>query len=210
MLLLPQTTRLRGHTIPIHARWALTFAAGTVLPATGCGPADAPASVEPGAGVQRVELEPQPRSQAAPSPDTSQAGWTVSADAQAIAFGNAEAVPFLTLTCVLDQPEPHLTITRHAPAFPGQGALFPVIGNGVNARFMADAVLADGDWRWEAQVEAADPRLDVFGGRRDIIATLPGHGTLEIAGDRIPGDFVDWCRSGGNDASALDRAASGD
>ena len=176
-----------------------------MLAGSACSPDGSPEPGAPEAGVQRVELEPQQRNQAAPSPDTGRAGWTVSDDGQAIAFGNAGAVPFLSLTCVLDRPEPQFTIIRHAPAFPGQGALFPIIGNGVNARFMADAVLADDGWRWEAQVEAADPRLDVFGGRRDIIATLPGHGTLEIAGDRLPGDFVEWCRSGGGDAQPLVR-----
>ncbi len=53
------------------------------------------------------------------------------------------------------------------------------------------------EWRWEAHVPAADPQLDIFEGTRELTATLPGRGMLEIAGSRIPGEFVAWCRAGG-------------
>lgn len=149
--------------------------------------------------VQRVQL--QGSGQRAPtaeiSPDTSAANWTVSQDGQAIRFGNTGETPLLTLACDLEAEPIEFVVIRHARAFPGQGALFPVIGNGINSRFLADAVLADGEWHWEARVPADDPQLEVFSGRRDLIATLPGHGTLEIPGGRITGEFLDWCRTGG-------------
>lgn len=157
------------------------------------------AAEAPVAETQRVSLDEsaEREAMAEDSPDTSEAGWTVEEDGQAISFGNGEAEPFLTLDCQLDTAEPELRIIRHATALPGQEALFPIIGNGINARFLADATFAEDRWQWEARLLASDARLDVFGGTRDLIATLPGRGTLEIAGDRLPGEFVEWCRAGG-------------
>jgi len=76
-------------------------------------------------------------------------------------------------------------------------ALFPVLGNGMISRFQIDAVLHDGEWRWEGTLPAADPQLEVFTGPRELQATLPGGGSLVIEGSRIPGEFVEWCRAGG-------------
>ena len=41
------------------------------------------------------------------------------------------------------------------------------------------------------------PELDVFTGQRNIEATLPGSGTLKIAGSSLPREFLQWCRLGG-------------
>lgn len=131
------------------------------------------------------------------SPDTENAAWTVAENGQAIEFGNAGAPPLLTLSCRIRHDPPQIRIIRHAPARPGEKALFPVIGNGTIARFKVDAVLADNEWRWEGAVPAGDPLLEVFTGARDIEATLPGAGTLAIGGSRIPGEFINWCRAGG-------------
>ncbi len=153
------------------------------------------------APAQRVQLsDARP---AAPmvmqqSPDTSEGFWSVADNGHAIRFGNAGEEPLLTLDCLLrDGEEPQMEIIRHAPASPGLTALFPIIGNGVRSRFLADAVLSNGEWRWEALVPAEDSRLDVFTGTRQILATLPGRGMLDIHGSRIPGEFITWCRAGG-------------
>lgn len=138
---------------------------------------------------------------AMPSPDTSDSSWSVAQNGRAIHFGDAGETPWMTLACDLGSSPPALTVIRHAQAFPGQSALFPVIGNGMRSRFLADAVLGEDngreEWRWEARLPANDPQLDVFEGTRDLTATLPGRGMLEISGSRIPGEFVDWCRTGG-------------
>lgn len=149
--------------------------------------------------VQRVSLEGMEARQAEadPSPDTSAASWSVAANGQAIRFGNEDEPPLLTLACVLDAEPPEMVIIRHARALPGQEALFPVLGNGMTSRFMVDARLSESEWHWEARLPASDPQLDVFAGPRDLVATLPGRGTLEIAGSRIPGEFLEWCRVGG-------------
>ena len=131
------------------------------------------------------------------SPDTQGAAWTVTKDAQAIAFGRPGAHPLLTLACNLRQSPAQLRIVRHVAARPGEKALLPVIGNGTISRFKVDATLAGDEWRWEGTVLASDPSLDVFTGPRELEATLPGGGTLLVEGSRIPGEFVNWCRAGG-------------
>ena len=138
-----------------------------------------------------------------PSPDTENASWTVATDGQAVRFGNAGERPFLSLACRVRDDPPTITVIRHAPARPGEKALFPVIGNGTISRFKVDAGLADNEWRWAGTLPADDPLLEVFTGPREIEATLPGAGTLRIAGSRIPGEFIAWCRRGGDVARAV-------
>lgn len=155
-------------------------------------------------GVESISLDDTGPRQAVAyaSPDTSMSGWMVAASGTAILFGNPGEDPFLTLECELtDNAPPQLAIIRHAEALPGQTALFPFIGNGMRSRFFSDATLhREGDasvWRWETHLPADDPQLDIFAGTREMTATLPGRGMLEIPGSRIPGQFLDWCRNGG-------------
>jgi len=131
------------------------------------------------------------------SPDTSKAGWTVSENGQSIAYGDAGAEPFLTLSCALRSTPVQLQIVRHVAARPGQQAMFPVIGNGAISRFKLDAALVEGRWRWAGAVAATDPQLAVFSGPRELEATLPGGGSLLVGPSRIPAEFVRWCRAGG-------------
>lgn len=152
------------------------------------------------AQTQRIAFAEKNRTLLAPlaSPDTSEARWSVDEGGQAIRFGNAGEAPLLTLDCRLGEEPPQMRVIRHVSARPGQAALFPVIGNGMRSRFLVDAKLADGKWSWEGTVPASDPMLDVFTGPRQLTATLPAGGMLEIAGSRIPGEFVTWCRAGGD------------
>jgi hypothetical protein len=147
--------------------------------------------------AQRISLDDARARQTEPlaSPDTRDAAWTVRPNGQAIDFGKGGGPPLLSLECRLRQER--IAVVRHAPARPGQEALFPVIGNGLVSRFKVDATLADREWRWEGLLPVADAQLDVFVGQADLQATLPGGGMLAIAGSRIPGEFVTWCRSGG-------------
>lgn len=151
---------------------------------------------------------PKPQELPLPSPDTGMAGWTVTANGKGIAFGNPGADPWLTLDCRLspDQP-PEFAVIRHASALPGQTALFAVMGNGHVSRLNAAAVLADGEWRWEASLPAADPAWDLFIGSGDMRATLPGKGAIEIPPNPVPGEFVSWCRAGGRPATPSPEAA---
>jgi len=164
--------------------------------------------------AQRISLDAARHKPAQPalSPDTKGARWSVTGNAQAIAFGREGAEPWLTLACDVRGEPASLTIIRHTPARPGEKAMFPVLGNGTISRFKVDAALADGEWRWEGRLAASDPQLDVFTGPRELEATLPGGGTLLIGGSRIPGEFVNWCRAGGRlqrvEAAEADAAAA--
>jgi len=153
---------------------------------------------EPDAPVdpQRFSLDEARHVPAEPlsSPDTQGAGWT--ADGQAIRFGRPGA-PLLSLACDLQAEPVQVRVVRHVRARPGLKALFPVIGNGRISRFSVDAALHEGEWRWEGALPASDPMLDVFVGTGELEATLPGGGSLVVAGSGIPGEFVDWCRAGG-------------
>jgi hypothetical protein len=167
--------------------------------------------------AQRFSLEAARHAPPEPllSPDTSGAAWSVAANAQAIAFGRPGAPPLLTLACDLRRTPVQLRIVRHISARPGQKALLPVIGNGTISRFKVDATLAGEEWRWEGALPASDPSLDVFTGPRELEATLPGGGSLLIAGSRIPGEFVTWCRAGGRAqraeaAETIEDTAAGD
>jgi len=164
----------------------------TLLAACGDG-GDAP--LQP----QRISLEDARAKVAEPlvSPETENAGWAVTGNAQAIDFGLPGDAPWLTLACDLRSAPATITVIRHVETRPGQKALFPVIGNGTISRFKVDAALHEGEWRWEGALPASDPLFDVFTGPRDIEATMPGGGMLKIAGSRIPGEFVNWCRAGG-------------
>ena len=178
---------------------------GAMLFLTSCGEGgDAPVQ------AQRISLEDARAQVAEPllSPDTDGAAWTVGADQRAIAFGRLGAAPFLTLACNLRAAPATLTIVRHVRTRPGQKALFPVIGNGKISRFKVDAALADGEWRWQGALPASDPQLDVFTGPGELQATLPGGGMLMIAGSRVPGEFVTWCRAGGRVRRAEEAEAS--
>lgn len=162
--------------------------------------------------AQRFSLEDARHVPAKPllSPDTKTASWSVTRNGQAIDFGIGGQPPMLTLACALRETPAQLRIIRHVSARPGQKALFPVIGNGMISRFPLDGVLHEGEWRWEGSLPASDTKLDVFAGPREIEATLPGGGTLMIAGSRIPGEFVNWCRAGGRvqRAEAAEQAAA--
>jgi hypothetical protein len=149
--------------------------------------------------AQRFSLEAVRRVPPEPllSPDTKAAAWSVTTDGQAIDFGLPGEPPMMTLACDLRTTPAHLRIIRHVVGRPGAKALFPVIGNGTISRFRLDAMLHEGEWRWEGALPASDPLLDVFVGPRELEATLPGGGSLKIAGSRIPGEFVNWCRAGG-------------
>jgi hypothetical protein len=151
--------------------------------------------------VQRIELAAiSPAAAAVPlaSPDTSTGAWQIAANGRALSFAGEGQPPLLTLACDLaDLNAPQIDVIRHATAQPGAKALFAVIGNGMIARLYVEAELAEGTWRWQGHFPASDPRMQVFTGPRDLEATLPGAGMLEIAGSELPRDFVTWCQEQG-------------
>ncbi len=157
-------------------------------------------SQQPTTSQQRITISEagERHEQPMPSPDTARGTWTVNETGKAIRFGNPGAKPWLTLDCRLAPGKPpEFAVIRHASAFPGQTALFAVMGNGFVSRLPAAALLRDGEWRWEASLPARDPAWNLFIGNGDMRATLPGKGAIAIPPNAIPGEFVSWCRAGG-------------
>lgn len=133
-----------------------------------------------------------------PSPNIIGAMWTIAPDGKGIRFGLDADKPYLSLTCKLAKnTPPALAIVRHAQSEPGAKALFAVIGNGVVSRMNLDAELSAGGWQWGAVYPADAPQFDAFTGPRDIEATLPGAGMVQMAGSALPREFIEWCRQGG-------------
>lgn len=153
--------------------------------------------------IARIDLATAAETRELPmdTPDTTNAAWTVDQNGQSVHYGNPGEPALLSLECRLSEEPPQFAIIRHAPALPGQGALFAVMGNGHVSRLLADATLAPndtgGEWRWEATLPADDPQLELFIGSGDMRATLPGKGALAIPPSPVPGQFVEWCRAGG-------------
>jgi hypothetical protein len=149
--------------------------------------------------AQRITLDqvPSQGEQPLPSPDTKGANWTVSPTGQAIDFGRPGEKPFMSLACGVKAGQPQVTVIRHAPARPGEKALFPVIGGGIISRLKVDATLSGGEWRWQGALPADDAQLEVFEGAHSLEATLPGGGTLKMKASSVPGQFVAWCAGGG-------------
>jgi hypothetical protein len=171
----------------------LILASAGALALTACHREEAPVQ------GQRIALDEVPSGGEQPlsSPDTKGARWTPSADGQAVDFGRAGERPFLSLECNVKADPPRVTIVRHAPARPGEKALFPVMSNSTIARFKVDAALHGNEWRWEGTLPADDPQLAVFEESRALEATLPGGGTLKLAASGVPAEFLGWCRARG-------------
>ena len=130
-------------------------------------------------------------------------------DSGTLPFAKPGEKPFVSLTCSVKAGQPHVTIVRHVPGRPGEKALFTVIGNRIISRFQVDAALVDNEWRWQGTLPADDPLLEVFEGPGALQATLPGGGTVKIAGSGVPGQFLTWCRTGGK-APAVETASPPD
>jgi hypothetical protein len=145
--------------------------------------------------AQRIALDKVPAQVEQPlaSPDTKGASWVLSANGRALDFGNPGARPFVTLVCNPAPAPARITVVRHAPARPGEKALFPIIGNGKISRFRVDAAKAGNEWRWQGTLPVDDPLLEVFAGSRALEATLPGGGTVKIEGSDAPGQFIARC-----------------
>ncbi|RIV85280.1 hypothetical protein D2V17_11110 [Aurantiacibacter xanthus] len=170
------------------------------LPLAACGQANGATTDEPVDLAEAVAAAP--RELVMESPETQFATWTVADSGHAIHFANPGQPPLLTLDCRLDAKPITMAIIRHAPALPGQSALFAVMGNGHVSRLPAEPTLKDNEWRWEASLPASDEGLDLFIGPGDMRATLPGKGAIAMQPSRIPGEFVEWCRAGGETVNA--------
>lgn len=132
------------------------------------------------------------------SPDITHAVWSAGADNTSTRFGLPDEAPMLTLTCEMpDTASPTIHIVRNTPADPGAKALFALLGRAMNARLAAETHAHNGSWRWESEISALDPQLDVFMDGGAVEATVPGGGTLKLAASSEPARVISACRQHG-------------
>ncbi|MFT6609192.1 MAG: hypothetical protein ACJA1G_001285, partial [Qipengyuania sp.] len=128
-------------------------------------------------------------------PDTEGAIWAPAAEGARLLYGKPGERPLFAVECLSDGSEPMLGYTRFARADADAQAVLALIGNGHVARLKIDAVQVGDVWRWEGAIAAADQRLDVLTGNREVEATVPGAGSVILNPSALPGELVERCRA---------------
>ena len=129
------------------------------------------------------------------SPDTQDAIWAPATENTRLLYGVPGERPLFAVECLSEGGEPMLGYTRFARADAHAKAVLALIGNGHVARLKIDAAQVGDVWRWEGAIEAADERLDVLTGNREVEATVPGAGSVILNPSSLPGELVERCRA---------------
>lgn len=130
-----------------------------------------------------------------PSPDTTLAAWTSTANPLRLVYGEPGKPVLVALECIAPaKPEAQLRITRHAPADDGAGALLALIGNGRIGRFPVDATDFGGRALWQGEVSALLPEWDALKPEREATVTVPGAGLVKLNPSPLPMQLVKACR----------------
>ena len=162
--------------------------AGTL---TGCKPpptdaAVAPAMLTPSAAGPSTPL---------PSPDITGAVWATAGQPLRLVYGVPAQPVVLALECRgAGSPDASITITRHAPADSGAGALLAVIGNGAIGRIEVDATTIGQRILWQGERPAADKAWEPLAGPREITVTVPGAGLVRINPGEQAWELLTECR----------------
>ncbi|WP_226697153.1 hypothetical protein [Qipengyuania flava] len=143
----------------------------------------------------RIEAPAEGPSEPIDSPDTQDAIWAPASENTRLLYGVPGERPLFAVECLSDGGEPMLGYTRFARADAHAKAVLALIGNGHVARLKIDAAQVGDVWRWEGAIEAADERLDVLTGNREVEATVPGAGSVILNPSALPGELVERCRA---------------
>lgn len=142
--------------------------------------------------VREVELE-KFASAPLPSPDATGALWAVSQRAESrLIYGVPSEPALLALECLGSS----IQIIRHSPADEGAGAMLAMVGNGHIGRLPVDATRVTGRYFWVGEEPASSDVWEPLAGSRELIATVPGAGTVELHASPLPGALIRACRSG--------------
>lgn len=133
-----------------------------------------------------------------PSPDTEDALWAPSPQAEArVIYGIPGEPALLALACIdADGELPQLQITRLSPADEGASALLALVGNGHIGRIAVDARKSGQRLVWQGEADAADLVWEPLAGPRALGATVPGAGRVELNPSDLPGALIERCRFG--------------
>lgn len=143
----------------------------------------------------RIEAPAEGPSEPIDSPDTQDAIWAPATENTRLLYGVPGERPLFAVECLSEGGEPMLGYTRFARADAHAKAVLALIGNGHVARLKIDAAQVGDVWRWEGAIEAADERLDVLTGNREVEATVPGAGSVILNPSTLPGELVERCRA---------------
>lgn len=159
---------------------------------TGCKPPPTDAA------VARAMLTPSAAGPSAPlpSPDTTGAVWATGGQSLRLVYGVPGQPVLLALECRgAGSTDASITITRHAPADSGAGALLALIGNGAIGRIEVDATISGQRVLWQGERPAADKVWEPLAGPREMTVTVPGAGIVRINPGNLPGELLRECRS---------------
>ncbi|MBA4045087.1 MAG: hypothetical protein C0471_11805 [Erythrobacter sp.] len=157
----------------------------------GCNP---PPSDAPVARVSLANGASGP-SEPLPSPDTKDAIWAQSVQANRLVYGVPGQPVLVSLECSGPAPPAaQLVITRNAPADKGAGALLALIGNRMIARVAVDATELGGKRVWQGKAPAAMAQWDALADPVDATVTVPGAGLVRLNASPLPGELVKACR----------------
>ncbi|KPF61777.1 hypothetical protein [Porphyrobacter sp. AAP60] len=149
------------------------------------------------AAVARATLAPSAAgpSTPLPSPDTAGAVWAAGAQPLRLVYGVPGQPVLLALECRnAGSAEAALTITRHAPADSGAGALLALIGNGAIGRIEVDATTIGERILWQGERLAGDKAWEPLAGPREITVTVPGAGLVRINPGAMASELLSECR----------------
>ncbi|MEO1221565.1 MAG: hypothetical protein AAFY42_09490 [Pseudomonadota bacterium] len=152
------------------------------------------------------ETEPTFASAPLPSPITEGAMWALSQRTEGrLIYGVPGEAALLSLECDTTAT-PTLRLTRTSPADEGAGALLALVGNGHIGRIMVDATEVSGGTYWVGEAAALDEVWEPLAGPRELIATVPGGGTVNIDPSPLPRFLIEACRRGEllNDAALME------
>jgi hypothetical protein len=173
---------MRSITVP-------SLAAATLFALASCKP---PAADE---YVARVGLEAKSGpSEPLLSPDTAEAQWVASREPGRIIYGNPGEPPLLALACIANGRSAQIAYERIVDADPNAKAILALIGNSHVTRLFVDAEKTGDDWRWRGATRADDPALEVLTGPRQVEATVPGAGSVNLNPSSLPRELINRCR----------------
>lgn len=128
-----------------------------------------------------------------PSPDTTGAVWAVSQNAEErLIYGVPSEPALMALECT----NRSIRITRNSPADEGAGAMLALVGNGHIGRLPVDATMVNGRSFWVGSEPAMSDVWEPLAGSRELIATVPGAGTVELHPSPLPRALIEACMAG--------------
>jgi len=140
-----------------------------------------------------------------PSPDTTGAMWTQSANPLRLVYGVPGKPVLVALEC-LDPASAtaRIRITRQSPADEGASALLALIGNGWIGRFPVNATSLGTRSVWQGEVAALTREWNALKPEREATVTVPGAGLVKLNPSPLPMALVTACRGKVETPAALE------